>query len=260
MGQDSAAQCLPDYSFGINRDLPSLDAGWQAFPGHYLLYASRGAFTLAVEGRQWLLPPQRAALVAADVPIRIQAKGPATSSSILFARDSIPAPAFDCRVFAVTPLAREMILYAMRWGMERDPTDQLAERFFATVADVCTELAAAPEQFWLPIARSDEMARAMDYIIAHLDERLTVECIARSVSVSARTLTRRFVDEAHLTCGHFIRRVRLLRAMELLEQGDAPVIEIAYAVGFSSISAFTSAFRRFAQETPSQYRSRLLPR
>ena len=44
----------PDVTFGINRDLPSLDSDWQAFPGHYLLYASSGAFTLEVEDKQWL--------------------------------------------------------------------------------------------------------------------------------------------------------------------------------------------------------------
>ena len=64
MGQDTSALCLPDFTFGINQNLPALDSGWHTFPGHYLLYASTGTFTLAVEDRQWLLPPQRAAWVA----------------------------------------------------------------------------------------------------------------------------------------------------------------------------------------------------
>jgi AraC-like DNA-binding protein len=260
MGQSSAAAHLPDFTFGINQELPALDPGWQTFPGHYLLYASQGTFTLAVADRQWLLPPQRAAWVAADVLIRVRATGPITSSSILFARGSIPPPAFDCRVFEVTPLAREMILYAMRWGMTRDPQDRAAENFFAAVAAVCAELAATPEQFWLPRARSGELSCAMDHILTHLDARLTLQDVARNVNVSPRTLARRFDDEAQLTCGQFIRRVRLLRAMELLAQHDALVIEVAYAVGFASVSAFTSAFHRFTGETPSQYRRRFLPR
>lgn len=260
MGQDGAARALPHYTFGINQELPALDAGWQTFPGHYLLYASRGTFTLTVAGRRWLLPPQRAAWVAAGVPIRIQAARPITSSSILFARGSIPPPAFDCRVFGVTPLAREMLLYAMRWGIDRDPADAMAETFFAAVAAVCAELAADPEQFWLPLGRSAELLRAMDHILTHLDTRLTLEDVAVRAHVSPRTLARRFVDEAQLTCGQFIRRVRLLRAMDLLAQGDVPVIAVAYEVGFASVSAFTGAFRRFTQETPSQYRRRFLPR
>lgn len=260
MGQDSASIRIPDYTFGINRELPSLDSGWQTFPGHYLLYASRGTFTLEVEDRQWLLPPQRAAWVAADVLIRIRATASVISSSILFARESIPPPAFDCRVFAMTPLAREMIVYAMRWGIDRIPQDRAADQFFSAIADVCAELAASPEQFWLPRVRSAELTHAMEFILSHLDSPLSIEEIAQAINVSARTLARRFVQEAHLPCGQFIRRARMLRAMELLAERDVPIAEVAYAVGFESISAFNHGFRCFAQETPSQYRQRFLPR
>ncbi|HEX2620301.1 MAG TPA: hypothetical protein VHL11_09145, partial [Phototrophicaceae bacterium] len=119
MGRDWSE--LPDITFGIKQDLPCLDSGWQRFPGHYLLYASSGTFTLETEETRWLLPPQRAAWVRADALIRIYANAPITSSSVLYARNAIPSPAFACRVFGVTPLAREMILYAMQWDIQRDP-------------------------------------------------------------------------------------------------------------------------------------------
>lgn len=35
------------------------------------------------------------------------------------------------------------------------------------------------------------------------------------------------------------------------------MIEVAYATGFESVSAFSTAFRRFTGETPSQYRRRI---
>lgn len=259
MARENSELRIPNHTFGINQDLASIDSGWQAFPGHYLLYASSGVFTLDVADKRWLLPPQRAAWVAADVRIRIHAGRPITSSSILFARGSIPPPLFDCRVFAVTPLAREMILHAMRWGVDRDPDDVVADRFFAAVADVCADLAIHSERFWLPRARSRDLAQAMDYILAHLDSRLRSEDIARAGNVSQRTLARRFVEEAHLTSGEFIRRARLVQAMDLLTQPDVQITEVAYAVGFESISAFNSSFRRFTQETPTQYRRRFMP-
>src|SRR5262249_42984897 len=101
---------------------------------------------------------------------------------------------------------------------------------------------------------------AMHYILNHLDSRLSVEEISRAINVSQRTLARRFVDEAHLSCGRFIRRVRMLRAMELLAERDMQVIDVAHAVGFDSISAFNAGFRRFTHDTPSEYRKRFLPR
>jgi AraC-like DNA-binding protein len=260
MTPESTEIRIPDVTFGINQDVASLDSGWQTFPGHYLLYASSGVFTLDVEDKRWHLPPQRAAWVAADESIRIHAKGPITSSSILFAKDSILPPPSNCQVFAVTPLAREMILYAMRWGINRDPEDMVAERFFGAVADVCSELATHAEQFWLPRAFSDDLNQAMEYILDHLGHQLRIEDISSVINVSERTLARRFVEEAHLTCGQFIRRARMVQALQLLAQPGASVTEVAYAVGFESISAFNSGFRRFTQETPTEYRNRFRPR
>ena len=251
---------VPNITFGINQKLEVLDNGWLAFPGHYLLYASAGTFTLEVEERQWTLPPDRAAWVIADRPIHLYAKAPITSSSILFAKDSIPPLPFDSRVFAVTPLAREMIMYATRWGIDRDPHDVTADQFFAATAGVCIELATKPEHFWLPRVQSQDLAIATDYILAHLDTPLTIARLAEIVHVSERTLARRFVEEAHLTCGQFIWRARMLRAMELLSNPTMPITDIAFAVGFDSISAFNHRFRRFTQETPSHYRKHLMPR
>jgi len=260
MGQDSATLHIPDFTFGINQDLPSLDADWQRFPGHYLLYASNGAFTLDVDDRQWLLPPQRAAWVAADIPIRIHAKAHVTSSSILFGKGSIAPLPFNCRVFSVTLLAREMIVYAMRWGIDRVPGDEAADRFFASIAGVCLELAATPEQFWLPQVRSVDLTRALDYIMDNLGSPLGIEQLSQKLHISPRTLTRRFAEETHISCGQFIGRARMLRAMELLATQEMPVIEVAYTVGFESVSAFNHNFRRFTQETPTQYRKRFAPR
>jgi len=47
--------------------------------------------------------------------------------------------------------------------------------------------------------------------------------------------------------------------MELLARRNMPITGVAYAVGAESISAFTRGFRRFAGETPSQYRRRIQP-
>ena len=259
MGQDATAIQIPSYTFGIHQDLPELDSGWQTFPGHYLLYASSGTFILDVDTKRWLLPPQRAAWVYANKRIRISANARITSSSVLFADGAIPPPPDDCRVFTVTPLAREMIQYAVRWSIDRNPEDSQADAFFTTLANVCLELAAQPEQFWLPNVRSQELAVAVDYILSRLDQPLRADDIAIAVNVSKRTLARRFEGEARMTCGEFIQRARMLRAMEHLANFDLSILDVSYSVGYESISAFNAAFRAFSQETPSQYRRRFLP-
>ena len=61
----------PAAAFGFYQEFAALAGDWRTFPRHYLLYASSGVFRLEVAQMQWLLPPQRAAWIAADVPIRV---------------------------------------------------------------------------------------------------------------------------------------------------------------------------------------------
>jgi len=70
-------------------------------------------------------------------------------------------------------------------------------------------------------------------------------------------LARRFDEETQMTWQQYLRRARMIRAMELLTAGNAKVIEIAHQTGFKSQSAFIAAFREFSGESPSDYRRRL---
>ena len=55
------------------------------------------------------------------------------------------------------------------------------------------------------------------------------------------------------------RAARMMRAMELLAEPRASVSATAYAVGFASLGAFTTAFTERCGETPSAYRARIGP-
>lgn len=258
MASQSEERIYPNYTFGINQVFDAaFDSGWTSFPGHYLLYASTGAFQLEVDDVRWLLPPQRAAWVAAGVSLRLSAAGAGTTSSVLFAPGSIPSLAFACRVFAVSTLAREMLLYATRWTIDRDGDGPGADAFFSSLVTVCMELAARPDAFWLPRARTPELREALDQALAQLSDAPTFAELASTLHLSERTLARRFADETGMTWSAFLRRARMIRAMELLADPATNVIDVAYAVGFSSISAFNHAFRTFTGETPTSYRERI---
>lgn len=251
-------------AFAFHQRFESLGSEWFRFPNHYLLYASSGAFHLEVGNSRWFLPPQRAAWILADTPFRASIDGPSTCSSVLFNPEIIYPPGVPCRVFAVSPLAREMIQYAMRWGRDRNETrdsdhdsDHNADRFFLSLAMVCTELAQQEDTLWLPNASSDELNRAMAYAQTHLADGATFEGAAAAAGISERTLARRFDEETQMNWQQYLRRARMIRAMALLTAGNAKIIEVAHQTGFKSQSAFIAAFREFSGESPSDYRRRV---
>ena len=61
-----------------------------------------------------------------------------------------------------------------------------------------------------------------------------------------------FLAETGLTIGAWRQRQRLLRALELLAQGE-PVTTVALAVGYRTPSAFTAMFHEQLGTTPTRY-------
>lgn len=246
---------VSDEAFAIAEERPAFSGGEHAHDKHQLLYAASGTLRLVAGGRRWTLPPQRAAWIAAGTPHEASSTTGVSLRSIYFARGLVNAFPEPCRVFAVTPLAREMILHAIRWGPggAAEPT-RLA--FFHALAGLCAEWLLAERPFYLPEGKTAELRRAMEWACEHLVDA-TVEGAAKAAGVSVRTLSRRFEEEAATTFRAYLQGARMMRAMELLVLPGAQVTGVAFDVGFQSVGAFTTAFSERCGETPSEYRARV---
>jgi AraC-like DNA-binding protein len=84
-------------------------------------------------------------------------------------------------------------------------------------------------------------------------EPLTGETLAARLGISRRQLFRHLKAE-NTTCQKLVDDVKFSRARHLLAAGDAPIAEIAYAVGYPDQSSFTRAFTRWAGTAPGEYR------
>ncbi|MCB9545733.1 MAG: helix-turn-helix transcriptional regulator [Myxococcales bacterium] len=221
---------------------------------HQLLYARSGTLHLEVEGARWLLPPARAAWIGGGVEHRVDAPGPVALRTV-YVDPSLGGPAVACCVFAVSDLARELILLATRFG-PADPPSPLRAAVFATLVGLCAEWTAAPLPWHLPVARSPAIGRAMAFAHAHLDGALDHAAAAQAAGLSVRSLSRHFAAETGMTWRRYVLTARMLHAMELLGAPDARVSEVALAVGYDSFAAFSHAFRGFTGESPSAWRAR----
>ncbi|KAB1086633.1 helix-turn-helix transcriptional regulator [Neorhizobium galegae] len=226
----------------------------RAFDADYLLYASAGIFVLDIGYRRWMLPPQRAALIARGTVIAVRSNGAATASSVLFGDREFEAPLPACRVFGLSDLARQMILHVMRWDTGRPSCDETANAFFRALASVAADLAAEEDETWLPKPQSPAMAVAVERMLEDLDRDLDFGSLAEASRLSERTLARKFDAELGMSFRDFRHRARMVRAKEMLLAGREPITEIGLACGFESTSSFIKAFRTFAGTTPRQYR------
>ena len=110
---------------------------------------------------------------------------------------------------------------------------------------------------WLQALRDPTIGRALSVLHADPAAPWTIESLAREVSLSRATLTRRFstlVGEPPLS---YLTRWRMELAARHLRDTDKAVSAIARHVGYTSEFAFSRAFSRLRGLPPGRYRTEL---
>lgn len=101
------------------------------------------------------------------------------------------------------------------------------------------------------------MERVMKIVNDNLDNPdLKVEMLAEEVGLSRAQLHRRLKELTGISSGEFIRNIRLKKAAELLSERKVNISQVAYLVGFSSQTHFSTAFRKFYGISPTEYLNR----
>ncbi len=101
------------------------------------------------------------------------------------------------------------------------------------------------------------LVKLRDTIEAHLaDDDFDVRALARAMSESRSSLYRHVHDLVGETPSALLKRVRLERAEAMLAAGAGSIQEIAYAVGFKSVSHFSRSFKEHTGVPPSRYAER----
>lgn len=98
------------------------------------------------------------------------------------------------------------------------------------------------------------MNKVMDLINQHMSNTdLSVEMIAGEVGISRVHLHRKMKELTNQTTRDFIRNTRLQQAASLLTGKNQNISEVAFAVGFTSLATFSTAFKEFYGVSPTEY-------
>ncbi len=240
-------------AFGLAEVHVDLCAPMHAHSRHQLLFAVSGAMRFTTPRATYLLPPQRAAWIPAGMPHSAQSRGPVALRTLYFQPAFGPAPAHEVVVFGVTPLCRELLDLATRWGPDSTTTG-LAAHVMSAALGLAHEWVNGALPCALPRARSETLARAMSWALAN-PAVATLPGAAAHVGVSPRTLARRFEAETGAGWRSFFTAARMTLAMEWLADPERPVTHVALDLGYESPAAFSHAFGRFAGCSPSAWRA-----
>ena len=102
----------------------------------------------------------------------------------------------------------------------------------------------------------EKLDRVIRYIEENYTEDISREGIAAAVGVHHDYLGKMFRDYTGRKIGDYISELRVSRAAGMLLEGDEPVTDIAFRVGFESLSTFYRAFQKYRGDSPAGYREK----
>ena len=136
--------------------------------------------------------------------------------------------------------------------------------FGAAVAnDIARRLVTAPHraggqaQFIVSVEsrlEADALSPILDWALAHLDQRITVEDLARRAHLTVRTLNRQVHTKVGTSPLTWLQHQRVQRTRQLLERTDDTIEAIAAKTGFGTPAALRRHFREALNTTPDAYR------
>ncbi len=98
------------------------------------------------------------------------------------------------------------------------------------------------------------MREIMQYILANLDQDISLNDLAEQMYVSTSTLSRIFKKSTGVYFADYVMQLRVKTALGLLRHSDQNMTQIAMVSGFNNSASFNRAFKKVMGITPSEYR------
>lgn len=214
-----------------------------------LIHAVTGVMRVSTARGIWVVPPGRGLWVPPRVTHAIRMRGEVRMRTAYIHPTSMRNPPDECAVVSVSPLLRELLVRAAALPHPY-PLGGSEERVARLILDEIHTAPVAPLHLRAP--RDERLKRVADALLADPSDSRSLAEWGKTIGATTRTLARAFVRETGITFGAWRQQVRLLRALELLGEGE-PVTSVALDLGYDSPSAFIAMFRRALGTTPSRY-------
>ncbi|MFB5745910.1 helix-turn-helix domain-containing protein [Cedecea sp. P7760] len=222
---------------------------WHSHDCAQLLHTLSGVVRVETEKGIWVVPPGRGVWLPAGTQHRLQITGNVAARTLFidpFARADLPSV---CQVVQISTLLRELIITSLQLP-EAYAAGSRAERIYELILDEIRVIAVLP--FNLPEPQSPGLLALCRQIQAEPGKPWTNALAAERLNVSERTLLRHFRQQTGLAFSEWLRRARLMEALNRLALGQS-VLRVALDLGYESHSAFSAMFRRTLGVSPSDY-------
>ncbi len=214
------------------------------------VYSFSGVMEVKVADHHYLAPPQYGLWLPPDMAhVGLNRNAAHHASVYLCAALCAALPSEPCAL-TVSPLARALLEHLRAQPDEVSDTPEGA-CLLQVLAD---QLTAAPRAgSYLPTSEDPARGAVLSMLENTPGDNRSVPELAALAHTTERTLMRRCQRDLGMSLAQWRQRLRVVKAMALLENGQT-VETIALDLGYGSASAFISMFKRLAGTTPDEFR------
>ena len=136
---------------------------------------------------------------------------------------------------------------------EHDSTVKLLTIFAQHLALLSNQVFIQQENSEPPV-----ITKARAYIHEHQTEDLKLGQVAKAVNTSSFYFCKMFKKVTGINFTDYVARVRIEKSKNLLLNPNLRISEIAFEVGFQSLTHFNRVFKKILGQSPTEYRAQLL--
>lgn len=126
---------------------------------------------------------------------------------------------------------------------------------YQCIQDAFRDYTERVHKYKLGQGRSKEIQECISYLELHLAQKVTMTDLAGHLGYNKNYLSTKFCREVGMSVNQYLLKLRLERAKLLLRNTDESIQEISDALGFGSVSYFSSRFKDETGQTPTDYRN-----
>ncbi|MEM7747163.1 MAG: helix-turn-helix transcriptional regulator [Pseudomonadota bacterium] len=213
-----------------------------------LIYAASGTMRVRTDTHSWIVPTERALYMPGGISHSVSMRNPVEMRTLYIEPGSHPKLPDACSVMTPSALLRELIAALL----DEPESYQRSERGNwlgqLILDEVCRGVSL---DLSIPMPSDPRLLRVCEQLIDNPGDTAGLADYAEFAGASERTLARLCDSELGMGFAAWRQQVRFHYALEDLARGNT-VGKVAHTCGYSSVSAFTAAFRKHFGQPPSR--------
>jgi len=218
-------------------------------------YVEGGLAYITINAKTYVVPARHYFWMPAGIDHAVTiGNSAAVLRSIFFFTKNDNQHAFysEMGIYPINELLIQMIKYSEKWDGHVLPDDDGFE-FLKSIKKVLPEVSNKQLSLALPITGNDRMKEIIEFMANNLSDTLLLNSTGKRFGLSQRSFSRLFQTSLGISFLQYLKMLRIVKSFELILQTDLSLSEIAYQVGYNSLSSFSNTFQQITNTRPSAF-------